>query len=198
MMDIYENPFNILGITPQDSRATIARVSEDLFLSTGRDELRQMGLELINPKKRLYYEISYLPGLSAAKVKETIFEFENPRPESHFHFYYPPVTKANLISSTLPKVCLSGAISLSKQIVLLAQAYEEINPKELVELINKDRIIAGFQLVTDTSSLDELIKDRKEFYRNQVRKVLDSLADERQIQELTDIVEIATDDHIRF
>ena len=71
-MNIFENPFYILGATPLDSRRKINEFADDKSLLLNTAEITEARDILINPSKRLAAEIRWFPGLSKEQTSEIL------------------------------------------------------------------------------------------------------------------------------
>lgn len=63
-MDLFKNPFHILGATPRDNRHRIMEIAEEKSLLSDADECMEARSILINPRRRIAAEVAWLPGIN--------------------------------------------------------------------------------------------------------------------------------------
>ena len=71
-MDFLENPFHILGATPQDNRRRIMELEQERNLSLNPNKRRQARSMLIHPRNRISAEMAWMPGISPMRAKEIV------------------------------------------------------------------------------------------------------------------------------
>ncbi len=71
-MDLFDNPFHILGATPRDNKRRIMDLAEERSLLSDADECMAAQSILIHPRNRIAAEISWLPGVNPDRADEML------------------------------------------------------------------------------------------------------------------------------
>ena len=71
-MNIFENPFYILGVSPRDNRRAIAAAAEDKLFLSDAAVINDARNALLIPEKRLAAEMRWFPGIDDRKIAELI------------------------------------------------------------------------------------------------------------------------------
>jgi hypothetical protein len=192
-MDLLQNPFHILGVTPRDNRQKVMDLCEERSLLRDPAECSQCRLDLTNPRKRLSMEIAWLPGLGPKRVKDVIYALEHSVSDLQSMDRLPPITRANLLAAGLSRLRSDALDEVAEWIVSFSWAFEMIDPGVVTTLVNEDRIVSGFPEVTDLSAVEAEIQERRRYYRQIIKSALDNLDTKQLVQEITIIVEAATD-----
>jgi hypothetical protein len=192
-MNILRNPFHILGVSLYDTKERILEaVEEKSLLVDNEEELARCCAELINPKKRLLAEISWFiteDEISRIAVLETlqrepekaIVIIENLKHSERF----------NVLLSALSAKPPTLSKDLSTWIVRIALEYEMIDVEELVEDIGDNRLASGFSVV-DRRMVEEALLEQRNWCREVLKNVLDTLPPRELIQIVTTTVDQAT------
>lgn len=192
-MNILRNPFHILGVSLYDTKERILEaVEEKSLLVDNEEEFARCCAELINPKKRLRSEIAWFvveEEINRIALLETvqrepekaIFVIEGLKPCERFTVL---LSALSAKSSTLSK-------DLSTWILRIALEYEMIDVEELVENIGDNRLASGFPVV-DRRMVEEALLEQRNWCREVLKNVLDTLPPRELIQIVTTTVDQAT------
>ena len=101
-MDIFDNPFHILGATPQDNIRTIENLAEERSLLSDDDACMKARSILTNPRNRISAEVSWLPCVNPTRVGEMLMLLESSA-GNHFD--------SNNSTSIVPVDSLAAALS---------------------------------------------------------------------------------------
>ena len=71
-MDLFENPFYILGITTRDPSPKVFQAAEEKSLLLDPEVCSQARGILTNPKHRISAEVAWVPGLAPIRVLKLI------------------------------------------------------------------------------------------------------------------------------
>ena len=71
-MDIFDNPFWILGATVRDDRVRIMEIAEEKSLIDEEEVISSSSSTLSNPRRRLGAEIAWLPGIGPKKASQLL------------------------------------------------------------------------------------------------------------------------------
>lgn len=203
-MNIFSNPFYILGATPRDDRQKIIELAQDKSLELDSSVVTEARLALTTPRKRIRAEISWFPGLSDKKVKETIKSIESQNlqmdgdlivssiksPLISFNVF---ATMLSIVPTTKDKAKRPDMLPLMLQSSMYAMAtsFENINTEQLMKILNEERSVAGIPEITDLSSVDEELQNHKEFAIKQAQAALKMVTRKRLTKIMLDLVEEA-------
>lgn len=191
-MDLLHNPFHILTATPRDNIAKIMNLAEDLSLLVDSEQCMTASHALTAPRKRLSAEVAWLPGLSPKRGYELLSILELHPAEIIREEYIFSVAKANVLASALSRLPEYNAENITTWILTLAEAYEKIDLEELKNIINEERVGAGFPEVTELSAIEEELKERRRYYRQVAKDALDTLPSKELVESVTELIDITT------
>jgi len=192
-MDLLQNPFHILNATPRDNRRKIVELAEERSLVMDSRECTQARSDLINPRKRLSAEVAWLPGLSPKRTKRLLKSLNNSTEELSATTGLPAMARANLLAACLLRLKASSSPKhVAKSIYKLVLTFEDINPEELRAIINEDRVVSGFPMVTDISVVEAEIHERRLQYRSVMKSALNTLDPRKLVKVVTFITELTT------
>ena len=99
-----------------------------------------------------------------------------------------PITRANLLAARIS--CLPNYISdeVAKWILELAKVFEVINPAEVCKTLNRERRESGFPEIIDLSAIAAEIQNRRHYYHQVIRYVLEKLSAEERSRTVTMLV----------
>jgi len=100
-MDLFENPFYILGATPRDNRQRIVELAEERSLVLDPDVCSKARADLLHPRKRIAAEVAWLPGISPDRMKSLIQLTEDSNVNGIDELSISDIAKANLIAAGL-------------------------------------------------------------------------------------------------
>lgn len=192
-MDLSQNPFHILTATPRDNHARIMDLADERSLLLDAEECMTARLALTTPRKRLVAEVAWLPGIGPKRAEEILSLLESRPADIFAEDKLLSVARANALAAALFRLPEYSAGNITKWILELAEAFEEIDPEKLKNLINEERVVAGFPEVTDLSAMEEEIQERRRYYLQVIKAALDNLASKELVEAVTDAVESATD-----
>lgn len=193
-MDIFDNPFWILGVTLRDKRLRIMELAEEKSLHSEEEIISSASSTLTNPRRRLGAEIAWLPGLGPTRANDLVSMLQSDPDEILVQEGIPPLAKANLLAGGLK--LMAGKIEkedMSKWIVGIAETYDEINADDALNLVNEDRGLSSFPKVTDEHALEAEIDNRRQHFKSTIRNALNQLNPNELVEVLTEVVEEATD-----
>ena len=193
-MDIFDNPFWILGATLRDNRRRIMELAEEKSLLSDEDVIASASSTLTNPRKRLGAEIAWLPGVGPKRASELVAMLEANPEEIPEQEGIPSLARANLLVGGLK----SKSQNISKEelpewIVGITEAYDDVQPDEALSLINEEREVSGFPSVTDHHAFEAELDSRRQHFKTVIRDALNELAPDDLVAVITDVVEEATE-----
>jgi len=178
-MNIFDNPFYILGASPRDNREKIIELAQEKSLTLDPAIVTEAKNILTNPRKRISAEIAWFPGLSKSKIEEIIQALKDNKSNYLDVKSLPDIVRINMISSLLSESQISPG-----SIFMLAKAYEKLKIDSLLKVINEDREIAEISLINDKSMFEEALQEHKD---NCIRHIHNILLKYPQ-KKLTDIM----------
>ena len=197
-MDLLDNPFWVLGATPQTNKLHIVELAKKHSLSRDERAISVARSTLTNPRKRLAAELAGLPGLDPVPTLGVVAlisldPLSAVKEERLLSLAELPLARANLISFWLKSPASSTYDRfVSWGIHRLARAFNEIDSTEVLLTINEDRRIAGFPTIGDPHVVESEIENRRQYYRSVIWNSLNHLDQRKRIDMITKIVESLT------
>lgn len=192
-MKLCKNPFHILGASPRDDRRRIMELADERSLLFDPDRCMQARSDLLNPAKRLFAEMAWMPGVNPKRVAELLSMLKSSPRDLRYVDRLNPITRANLLASGFSKAHDLEPGETAGWALQIANEFEKIDPEGLLVLVNEDRNISGFPEVTDLSAVEEAIKDRRRYYREAIISVMANLPMSVFVKSVTTLVEFSTD-----
>lgn len=193
-MDLLQNPFYILNASPRDNRRRIVELADERSLLFDSSECMGACSELTNPRKRLSAEVAWLPGIGPKRVGEVLSLLEFSPMDLLVVDKLSSIARANLLAAGLERLHDHSADDVAKWILEIAWTFEGVDPGELGMIINEDRIVSGFPEVLDTSVVEAEIQERRRYYCQVIKSVLDNLSSKELVKAVTIAVKSATTD----
>ena len=191
-MDIFQNPFHILGATTRDNRHRIMELAEVRSLLLDPDECMAAGKKLIHPRNRVSAEVAWLPGVDPGFCDEVLKHLESPNQNLLNITGLTHIVRANLLVSGVLHLSNLSSSNIMEWILAIAQASETINPEMVRTTLNEDRRASGFPEITDLSAIDDEIRKQKSYYRQVLTSVLENLSVTERASVLTFAIERST------
>ena len=192
-MDLLNNPFQILGATPQDDRHRILAQVRELSLMSDEREIASASCVLTHPRKRLSAEIAWLPGLSANNASEMISLIQAQPDKILRQDRLPHLARTNLLATGMKRVAEAANISsISNWIKELSVVFDKIDYKVVLRQINDGREVSGFPAVKNQDDLVTEIENRRQFYRSTIRDSVKHLSKVDLVKMVTKILDTTT------
>ena len=192
-MDLFKNPFHILGATPRDDRHSIMELAEERSLLSDADACMEARSILINPRRRIAAEVAWLPGIDPTLSDIVLRNLDSPNQNLLNITGLTDIARANLLVSGLSRLPNLPTSNIVDWILTIAQASESINSETVCAILNEDRRASGFPEITDLSAIDDEIRNQKSHYRQVLTSVLESLLVAERASILTRAIETSTD-----
>lgn len=192
-MKLCKNPFHILGATTQDDRRRIMELADERSLLFDPDRCTQARSDLLNPGKRLFVEMAWMPGVDPKRVSELLSILDSSPTDLRDVDTLNPITHANLLAAGFSKAHDLESGEAAGWALQIANEFEKIDPEGLLVLVNEDRIISGFPEVPDLSAVEDTIKDLRRYYREAIISVMANLPMSVFVKSVTTLVEFSTD-----
>ncbi len=188
-MDLFENPFHILGATQHDNQQRIMELAEEKSLFSDPAEITAARGILINPRKRISAEIAWLPGVNPEQIKSVSKELDSPHQNLLNIIGLSPIASANFFTSAFSRLSDIASTNLVEWILAIAHAYEGIDAAEVLRTLNEERNISGFPQITDLSVITAEIENRRHHYSKKLSSVINNLSVTERARLLTLILE---------
>jgi hypothetical protein len=193
-MDIFDNPFWILGATLRDNRRRIMELAEEKSLLEDEDLIRNASSILTHPRRRLEAEVAWLPGIGPKRAQELVALLQSDPDQIPEQEGIPSLAMANLLVGGLKsKIQRIGKDDLPEWIVGVAEAYDKLDVDEALSLINEERDVSGFPQVADHHALEDGIESRRQHFKAVIRETLNQLDSSDLVEVITNIVEESTE-----
>ncbi|MDP3113910.1 MAG: hypothetical protein Q8M98_03945 [Candidatus Cloacimonadaceae bacterium] len=191
-MDLLSNPFYILGASTYDNRKRLLEISEEKSLFIDASICAAAKSDLLNPQKRLFAEISWLPGIKPSEVSTIIQSLNDYNLDDGLICKMSSMAKVNYLNSYLINCGFTDSDRISNLMVKIAISYDEIDFQETADLINESREKSGFSAINESTILEPIVNDLRRFYARSIMTALSKLSLISKVKTLTDVVESAT------
>ena len=175
-MNLFENPFNVFGVSTRDNRKQILEIAKEKILSLDPGFVSDAKLMLTTPSKRINAEIAWLPGLSKNKCQEVMQFLANKNTDLNFIGTLPPLPALNVLVSMVnywdnlqPKLVVELMIAVSTK-------YEDINVDNLTTILNEERDVAKIPAISSSSIVGHALEVHKNYCIEQIQYLLDKLS----------------------
>jgi len=187
-MNLFQNPFYILGVSTRATNQEIYEAYDNLILSKDPELCRNARTILTHPRKKLSAEIAWLPGLSPSKSIDLINKIKSDRKHVVDSFpSLPPLSRCNLITSFLIH---KTPANLHEWIHHIAKIFDSVDNNRVMRLINEDRTVASIPLIQDLGQIENELQNHFNFIVGAMRDCLNRLPDPDII--FTKVVQKAT------
>ena len=175
-----ENPFFVLGVTPESSRSEILAKAEEAALLDDPDRVSQCRATLTNPAKRLDAELRFLPGVRTDEI-EAICSALKKDPASVVNWpaeKLSGIARSNVMIAAVSSIDLSTSAKAPSLIPLIwdaAKSFDQQTIEQIEAQINQSRTAARFPSVKDTARMSDILQDIRREYLKNITTAFDSL-----------------------
>ena len=191
-MDILKNPFHILGATTRDDRHSIMELAEERSLLSDADECMEARSILINPRRRIAAEVTWLPGIDPTLSDIVLRNLDSPNQNLLNITGLTHIARANLLVSGLSRLPNLSSSNIVDWILTIAQASETTDSETVQAILNEDRRASGFPEITDLSVIDDEIRQQRRYYSQTLTCVLEDLSANARARVMTLLLETST------
>ena len=170
-----DNPFYLLSVSMEDKAENIRRMAAKQALDLPEDMCHTAEKILLDPIKRIDAELSYFPSLALWKrnmlLTEIYFGADKETTD------YPQIskyienesclTRANAIAMFL-NWCVNYKRLDNDIVGDLCLAVSEITSSSVIQIVNKNRAVSGFPMITESEILNKKIDDLKKYYQKTI------------------------------
>ena len=188
-MNLFENPFYILGASTRDDRKQILDLAQDKMLQLDTSVVSEAKLMLTTPSKRINAEISWLPGISKSKCKEIMQFLTDKQTDLSIIGSLPPLPAINVRISMLTYWDNLQKAPFINFIHTIAAKYEEISVENLTTILNEERSVAKMPEISNPSVVEQALEAHKNYCVEQLQHLLDKLPTKRLTANMLALVE---------
>lgn len=169
-MNLFDNPFYILGAKMTDSPERILELEEEASLVRDPQECAQARLILTNPSRRLEAEVAWLPGIANEKIAEIITLLEANL----------PVKTDDINSLCIANILAESFVRTGTPIVEASIIYDvasnfcEAYSDDILTKINRLRQQAGIPLVKTIEEFEKQLQAHEENIGEVIARYLSS------------------------
>ena len=176
-MNLLQNPFNILNVSPRSPRQEIFEQADERSLVMAPEACTTARAILTHPMRRIAAELSWMPGVPPKTARAIVDAIEKKDPEvraplNSIH----GVAYCNIAASLMEADFLDPKLVVP-MLLLMAKDYDLTYPKDLLEVINGDRMAAGMPEILSVGDLEDSLTARRRYYVAQMMHVLDGVPD---------------------
>lgn len=203
-MDLMENPFYRLGASTRDNRRQLQVLAEEAGLIGDHIKIEQALSELTKPKNRLAVEVAWLPGIAPKRASAILKVLMNdPLQAFDEQQNLPPISRANMIATMISRLGEMNNNFSSKDYVdnvevafeCLRDAYSEIDPEDLLRLINEERMVSGFPEITNIGLIESELVNRRQYYKRMLKQAIDQMPSQMLVQTISDMVQSSIEEY---
>lgn len=178
-MHYKENPFNILRLSMEANRDTIVQKADDMCFDEPENEeaIEQAKGVLLNPQRRIWAELSWLPEIGADVVEKKL--------QNGFGFNEKDILGLNSLATMnilLAAMEMYSPHDLADAILKIDELYATISIDELWKLLNKERKRAGFPLIQEAAMLKAPWQERRGEIKHIIQSCVEKLPNDVYIQ----------------
>lgn len=188
------NAFRWLGVTPLDDRGKIIEQAEERALHADPARCQKARADLTNPRTRLAVELAWFPGVRPEVATELLGRLSGDPIATALRGKLPGLARCNLMSAALESVdtAQTPPSTLADFMRVFGEAVDRLDPGEILADVNRDRLVAGFPEVRDTTLVEEELTGLKKHYKAAMKAALDAMPSAMLIDTMTLLVERAT------
>lgn len=196
-MDLFENPFYLLGASTRDNRRQVQSLAEDYSLLHDQVEADKILAALTKPVNRLTAEMSWILGIAPRKVQTMVSKVYDDPISAFEEQIFEPLSRANLISAVIHRLSSyhkqlpdsDYAKFVERAFDALMDAYEAIDTEDLLSLINEERNASGFPEVQNVEIVEKELGQRRQYYKKVIKQALDEMPSQLLIKSLSNMVQ---------
>lgn len=191
-MDLLQNPFYVLKVSPLDMRDRILESAEEQSLFGDPEECSRFCADLMNSRKRLVAEIGWFINTAPERIRHGLAAIERETADLISEIEnFSSCEKFNLLNSGLSRKPSLSPEALGNLIAQIDMEYASIDLRSLSEEINDNRLVSGFPQVNEMM-IQEALQERRLWCRQTIKTALNALSPSALVQTVTLSVNLAT------
>ena len=103
-----------------------------------------------------------------------------------------PLARANLLAARIARLPDDALDTVADWILAIAHTYQRINPDEVRSALNTARQVSGFPEISDLSTVEAEIRNRRSYYQQVIQSALERLTIHPRVKTVTAVIERAT------
>lgn len=188
-MNLFDNPFYILGASLQDNRKRILELAQEKMLSLDSDIVSEARLMLTTPSRRINAEIAWLPGMSKEGCETNIqyltgikyviqkkWTLNIEKDFSLFSIIQPPLVSINMMISIFAFWQDMPESSLIDLVYTFAVRYDEIDVDNVLETLNQDRAVAKMPEIQGSDIVEQSLETHKNYCIDKIWQHIDRMS----------------------
>lgn len=188
-MNLFQNPFYIIGVSTRDSKQAIVEACDAKSLTVDAE----LSTVLTQPRKRLSAELAWLPGLSPARALGLIEKLgKDPKSFLASLNGVNPLARCNALVTYLEHHKPKEESQINGLLIEIAQSFDQIDFTSLLAVINEDRQIAKIPVIQDVENIKQEMQTRREYMIGTMKNCLNNTKAPDKV--LTEIVAKTTSD----
>jgi hypothetical protein len=192
-MNLFQNPFYIIGVSTRDSKQTIVETYNAKSLTIDADLCTRFRSVLTHPRSRLSAELAWLPGLSPARSLGLIEKLQkDPKTFLTSLDGINPLARCNALVTYLEHHKPKAESQINGLLIEIAQSFDQIDFTSLLAVINEDRQIANIPVIQDVENIKQEMRTRREYMIGTMKDCLNNTKAPDKV--LTEIIAKTTSD----
>ncbi|MDR1966516.1 MAG: hypothetical protein LBQ36_07380 [Synergistaceae bacterium] len=195
-MDLLQNPFNRINGRAHHNRRKLTELADAQGLSGDPEDASGALSELTHPRKRLFAEIAWLPGVAATQIDPllSLLDPVSPRLPRNRTLPSADMARANLLASGLSRLdkgdCKPSSVAV--WILEISRAFDFTDPETLMIMINEERVVSGFPEVTSLAAVREAVNERRRYFRGVIMSALNGMPIRERVEAIAAVVGVST------
>ncbi len=193
-MLLSENPFYVLGATTRDDRRRLLELADDFAADQEPGLLASARATLGNPRQRLGAEIRWLPGVSPSRSRALAGQTLSGGLDLDDVRGLLPLAALNAIVSVVERDGDPAGEALVPRLMEATRLAEQVQPEQVLQRINEDRVIAGVPPVESERIVVEELEGWRADVVASLARAMRKLPLDRRIAVLKDLIDGETKD----
>ena len=172
-MNLFQNPFYILGATTRDSKQRIIELAKEKSLELDPDVVTEARQILTNPKKRIRAEIAWFHGLSESEERVIMESLKQDELIMINTERLPLLDTLNITIELMDKDFFAeGSLPIIDFVQDLDELFDESTLEKIHLDINSNRIIASIPIVSEISPIKKELQEQVKYYQQKIISIL--------------------------
>lgn len=123
-MDLFDNPFYILGVTPRDDTRKIVELADERSLLSDVDACKKAKSILTHPHKRIAAEVAWLPGVHPERTYEVLMLLDLSEENIYGKSRPMPGKQINTLATVLSRLPYTRSSNVASEVLELLKLSE--------------------------------------------------------------------------
>ncbi len=175
-MNLFVSPFYKLGISTRASKQKIVEACDEKSLSLDPELCARWRTQLTQPRSRIAYELTWLPGVSPSRSLSLLKLIQDRSSDIIKQCDgLDPIVKCNVLSSYLSYNKPSDSSHLLNILTTISEAFDQINPNNIVKAINEDRQLSQLPLIQDIDNIKDDLEEHRKYLAGVMKDALNNV-----------------------